>query len=161
MNVYVAGPYTTAPYIRDEVYPRLRDAGMTIVSTWTEQQTRSDGTLTADGGPDRLDDRDVALRAWKINRMCIDAANALLLVDTHGAGRETYAEVEYSLATGEKPVVWVGRRTLSSVHPAVVYVDSLKLAVEALQLIAAGLRVVQPIRAWALADFWRAHTRQT
>lgn len=121
--VYVAAPYDDAGYVRLSVHPMLRELGMRPTSRWAEKAA----------GPEDFKrmSLDAIRRAAHENDADLRGSDVLLLVDTDGSGRETYAEARVALEWS-KPVVWVGPPRLSAFRRGVVRVASLDEALRVL-----------------------------
>lgn len=123
MRVYVASPFPNALFIREIVHPRLERIGITPTSRWVEH---------ASGSEDFSRFTPASLRAAATrNDDALRSSDAVLLVDLDGAGRETYGEVRLALEW-LKPVVWLGRLTLSAFRPCVTRVEGLDDAMRVL-----------------------------
>lgn len=119
MRCYVASRFAERFAVR-AIHLRLRARGITPTSRWADT-------------PDHLADTsnpEEARAAALMNDEDIDASDAMLVVATPELG-EHACEARYSLALSI-PVVWLGRRILSSYRPGVVRVDSLDEAIERL-----------------------------
>lgn len=116
IRVYVAGPYSSAAFIREHVHERLRQLRIQPTSRWAED---------AHGAEDFSKYSHERLRELGLsNDADLESSHALLLVDLAGMGRETYAEVRLALLRG-KPVVWLGRHSLSAYRDGVTRAEDL------------------------------------
>lgn len=122
MQIYVAAPYADAPMVR-AVHVRLVALGLAFTSTWAEAARGAEdfSALTPEG-----------LRAAALeNNRGIDDADAMLVLARDGAGGEMFAEARYALTLGI-PVLWCGRRILSSWRDGVVICDDVDAALATL-----------------------------
>lgn len=116
IRVYVAGPYSSASFIREHVHERLRQLRMEPTSRWADDAHGAEDFSKF--SPERL--REFGLS----NDADVARADALLLVDLAGMGRETYAEMRLALILG-KPVIWLGRHALSAYRDGVTRAEDL------------------------------------
>ncbi len=123
MKVYVCAPFASGAALRRELPDRLRAVGVTLLASWLD---------AANGAEDFSIYTAADLRFFAAcNDRDLRSADAALVVDPDGAGRETYSEARLALEWG-KPVVWYGRQTLSAWRAGVVRVESLDAALVAL-----------------------------
>jgi len=134
-RVYVAAPFAAGPVVRDAIHPRLVAVGWEPCSRWASEWvgpedfsrfTPAELRAIADGNDEDL-----------------GSADAVLLFDPEGKGRETYSELARAISAGS-PVVWVGRPTLSAWRRGVVQARDLDDAIGLLRrmgtLFAEGVR---------------------
>lgn len=120
---YVAGPYSSAAFIREHVHARLRQHRVLPTSRWAEDAHGSEDFSKY--SPERLKE------FGRANDADLRGSDVLFLVDLAGVGRETYAEARFALLLG-KPVVWLGRYSLSAWRDGVVRAEDLDHALEIL-----------------------------
>lgn len=113
-HVFVAAPFADGAFVREHWVPQLERFGMECTSSW----------LRHAHGPEDFSRFDPArLRAFaEENDRDIHRSDVVLALARAGAGGEMFAEVRYGLAL-RKPVVWAGRRTLSSYRDGVTWVE--------------------------------------
>lgn len=127
--VYVAAPYADAPAVR-EVHGRMLALGsLRPTSSWAMRAT----------GPERLESLsiDEIASAIECNDRDLFDSDAMLVLARSNVGGEMFAEVARALAAAI-PIVWVGRRILSTFRPGVFVVDDLDEALEVLMRYAEG-----------------------
>lgn len=110
MKVFVAAAWLESARVR-ELHSSLRAIDIEVLSIWAEK----DGAI-AGSSEDlaSLSDGEL-LTLWYENREGIaDCDVFIILADT--PGREAFAEAEYARILG-KPIVWVGRDTLTTATP--------------------------------------------
>lgn len=113
--VYVAGPYGDAAFVR-VIHEKLRALDMVPTSRWAE---------SAAGPEDFSVMTEASLRKTAAeNDADLRGSDVCLVVSRAGAGGEMFAESRIALEWG-KPLVWVGRRTLSAWRSGVVRVEGL------------------------------------
>ena len=121
-SVYVAAPFSDADIVRS-VHARLADIGIFAASSWAEHAIgREDFSKYT---PDEL------RRFAAVNDADLRLADVCLVLARYGAGAEMFAEARLAIEWG-KPVVWVGRRTLSSWRDGVTYCETLEEALRAI-----------------------------
>ena len=124
MRVYVAGPFSSASFVR-VLHDSLLTRDITPTSSWASEANGAEdfATMSAD-----------ALRATaEQNDRDLRGSDVALLVDLDGSGRETYAEARVALEWG-KPIVWVGHKGLSQWRRGVVRCgDSIEQAMAILE----------------------------
>ena len=130
-SCYVAGPYLSAPAVRD-VHRRLRGLGYCPTSSWAEHATGPEDLYAT---PPEIDD--VLLRAAAQNDRDIRASDVVLVLDPEDKGRETKCEFARALEWG-KAVVYVGVPLLSVRRRGVVVVADLEAALVVLELMKDG-----------------------
>lgn len=118
-RIYVAAPLADAPLVRD-VHAQLRAHGLVPVSHWAERQ--------GDDPNDNFDDAEEVQAKLRLNDAGVAAADVFLVLAREGAGGEMFCEAARALALGA-PVIWVGRRVLSTFREGVRYFHSRESAV--------------------------------
>lgn len=122
--VYVCAPYADGAVVRTMVHPALRERGFLPTSSWADE---------AFGPEDFARFSPSALRsACARNDADLRGSDIVLVLARHGAGSEMFAEARIASEWG-KPLVWVGRRTLSAWRSGVVLVESLDDAFDTLE----------------------------
>jgi hypothetical protein len=121
MRVYVAAPFARRSEVR-EVHKRLRALGIEPTSSWANAP---DGIADAP----TPEEAKVAIRQ---NDADLKSSDAVLVMGYPGEGGEQFAEARLGILLG-KPVIWTGRRILSSFRPGAVYLSTLDLALSALR----------------------------
>lgn len=119
-RVYVAAPYEDAATVR-VVHEALADRGCSFSSGWAEDALGAEDFSRF--APARL--RDIA----EGNDRDVLDADAVLVLARAGVGGEMFAEARLALVLG-LPVVWWGRRTLSSWRSGVEYVEDFGSAID-------------------------------
>lgn len=121
-SVYICAPFDDGAFVR-VVHERLEALGISPSSTWVTE---------ADGAEDFTRFAPVELRRIaERNDRDIRGSHIVLVLDEAGRGRETCAEARIALEWG-KPVVWVGRPTLSTWRRNVVRAETIDEAIETL-----------------------------
>lgn len=142
LRAYVAGPYSTAYFIRSLVHERLRQINVEPTSSWAELAT---------GPEDFARFSPAAIRnAAAKNDADLRGSHVLLVVDLAGTGRETYAELRLALEWN-KACVFLGRPALSAFRSGVVRVANLDGAIDILARMRLALE--QGYRGQLLAQF--------
>ncbi len=122
MRVYVASWYENAEAVRD-VHATLAEHGIEATSGWAYKVS---GVENHSSRPPE---------AWRADAEANDAdvarSDAILAIATPGKGAEMFAEIARGQVLGQ-PVVWVGRRSLSSWRNGVTHVDDVAAAVAVL-----------------------------
>jgi hypothetical protein len=119
-RVYVAAPLADAPLVRD-VHARLRQHGFLPVSYWAEEPSNY--------GVDDFEDLAAVRAKMALNDAGVAGADVFLVLARDGAGGEMFCEARMAIAMGA-PVVWVGRRVLSTFREGVYHFDGLELAMQ-------------------------------
>ncbi len=130
-HVYVAAPYADAALVRD-VHSRLGEYDVGYTSQWA---VRADG-------PEDISRYTVEARRNEAyaNDAAVKACDVCLVLAREGAGGEMFAEARLA-QEWEKPIVWVGRRTLSAWREGVIRVEDLDQAIERIIRIKALYRI--------------------
>ena len=112
-RVYVAAPFEDAHRVC-EIHERLRQFGIEPTSDWA----------VGAYGPEALHEHSAdRLRGFALgNDVSIRRADAILVLARAGVGGEMFAEARYAWDL-RKPIVWVGRRTLSAYREGVVLAE--------------------------------------
>jgi hypothetical protein len=102
-TAFIAAGYSWASKVRD-IHRRLRAHGITCLSTWADD---------ADGPENFADYTDAELRlARASNYAGVEQADVVIFLADSPA-REAFLEVAAAIHQG-KPIVWIGRDTLST-----------------------------------------------
>lgn len=124
LSVYVAAPYEDARIVCDVVHARMRKIGIKPMSRWAEQANGAENFA--------LFDVEQLRRFAAQNDADVLGSDALLVMAKPGAGGEMFAEARFGLDRG-KPIIWLGRRTLSAWRKHVVRAADLDHALEMLE----------------------------
>lgn len=122
LSVYVCSPYANAAFVR-VIHERLLALSITPMSTWAANAHGSEdfSRMTAEA----------LRRAAAKNDADLMASDVALVYDPDGRGRETYAEVARALIW-HKPIVWVGRLSLSAWRSPVIRAEDLDAGIATL-----------------------------
>lgn len=128
ISVYVCSPYSTAAEVR-ALHTQMRCFGIIPCSLWAEHALEhNDAEDFTKFSADEL--RIIA----EANDADLMRADVVLVWSRETGGRETYAECARAQVAG-KPVLWLGRRTLSAYRAATTIVED---SDEAIRLILAA-----------------------
>lgn len=110
-RVYVAGPYSSAEYVRG-LHERLRGAGFEPTSSWANTASGAESLLALP----------IETRSAIKKQNCDDlrSADVCIVIDRDGTGHETYCELARAEEWG-KDVYFVGRPMLTAVCPPVLW----------------------------------------
>lgn len=123
-KVYIASPYEDSPIVA-RVAEKLYSFGISSTSYWALQ---ADGRKEDQSRSTPEDLRSYALR----NDADVLDSDAVVVLARPGTGGEMFAEARFALIVG-KPVIWVGRKILSTWREGVTWVEDSDDAVSLLR----------------------------